>query len=256
LLGVTGGIAAYKAVLVLRELMGRGHEVKVVMTEAARHFVGPITFGALLGDAPVTDLWDARYSGEIHVELADWADAMVVVPATANTMARAVHGLADDALGATWLCFDGVRILAPAMHHRMWEQAATQRNVAQLLSDGVVLAGYPGTRAATWQRSGRAGRSGAGGGAGSRDSRPARQSAAAVRVRAAFCHGSAVASTARAACSRVAAPGAGMGTAPTQPRSRTAFSTASAWPGTFTLGHTCRTTPSRSISTVVRSMPM
>jgi len=141
LLGVTGGIAAYKAVLVLRELMGRGHEVKVVMTEAARHFVGPITFGALLGDAPVTDLWDARYSGEIHVELADWADAMVVVPATANTMARAVHGLADDALGATWLCFDGVRIMAPAMHHRMWEQAATRRNVAQLLSDGVVLAG-------------------------------------------------------------------------------------------------------------------
>lgn len=141
LLGVTGGIAAYKAVLVLRELMGRQHEVKVIMTDAARHFVGPITFGALLGDAPVTDLWDARFNGEIHVELADWGDVMAVVPATANTMARAVHGMADDALLATWLCFDGVRVMAPAMHHRMWDQAATQRNVAQLTADGVVLAG-------------------------------------------------------------------------------------------------------------------
>ncbi len=141
LLGVTGGIAAYKAVLVLRELMTRGHEVKVVLTEAAQHFVGPITFGALTGEAPVTDLWDARYNGEIHVELADWADAFVIVPATANTMARAVHGIADDALLATWLCFDRVRVVAPAMHHRMWDQPATQRNVAQLLADGVVLAG-------------------------------------------------------------------------------------------------------------------
>ncbi|MEN0063432.1 MAG: flavoprotein [Myxococcota bacterium] len=141
LLGVTGGIAAFKAVLVLRELMQRGHEVKVVLTEAAQHFVGPITFGALTGDAPVTNLWDARYNGEIHVELADWAEAMVIVPATANTMAKVVHGLADDALLATWLCFDQVRVMAPAMHHRMWAQASTQRNVAQLLADGVILAG-------------------------------------------------------------------------------------------------------------------
>lgn len=141
LLGVTGGIAAYKAVLVLRELMTRGHEVRVVMTEAAMHFVGPITFGALIGEAPVTDLWDARYDGEIHVELADWADAMAIVPATADMMAKAVHGLAGDALLATWLCFDGVRVVAPAMHHRMWDQPATQRNVAVLKQDGVVLAG-------------------------------------------------------------------------------------------------------------------
>lgn len=141
LLGVTGGIAAYKAVLACRELLGRGHEVKVVMTEAAQRFVGPITFGALMGEPPVTSLWDARHDGEVHVELAEWADVMVLAPATANTMARAVHGLADDALSATWLCFDGVRIVAPAMHHRMWDQAATQRNVAQLVADGVVIAG-------------------------------------------------------------------------------------------------------------------
>lgn len=141
LLGVSGGIAAYKAVLVLRELMGREHQVKVIMTEAAQHFVGPITFGALVGEAPITDLWDSRFDGEIHVELADWADAMLIVPATANTMARAVQGLADSALLATWLCFDGVRLVAPAMHHRMWDQAATQRNVAQLRADGVVIAG-------------------------------------------------------------------------------------------------------------------
>ncbi|MCA9610182.1 MAG: hypothetical protein KC619_31515, partial [Myxococcales bacterium] len=118
LVGVSGGIAAYKAALLVRELMRRGHEVRVVMTEAATRFVGPITFTGLTGRSPVVDLWDPRYDGEVHVELAVWADALVVAPATASLMARAVAGIAGDALTATLLCFDGPVVIAPAMHTR------------------------------------------------------------------------------------------------------------------------------------------
>ncbi|MCB9597526.1 MAG: bifunctional phosphopantothenoylcysteine decarboxylase/phosphopantothenate--cysteine ligase CoaBC [Sandaracinaceae bacterium] len=141
LVGVSGGIAAYKAALLVRELMRRGHEVRVVMTEAATRFVGPITFTGLTGAPPVVDLWDARYAGEVHVELAEWADAMVVAPATAHTMARAAGGIANDALTATLLCFDGPVVFAPAMHTRMWKHPATARNVAQLRADGAAFVG-------------------------------------------------------------------------------------------------------------------
>ena len=139
--GIGGGIAAYKVALLVRELGRRGHEVKVVMTQAAQRFVGPVTFTGLTGESPVTDLWDPRHDGEVHVQLAAWADAMVVAPATANLMARAAHGQADDALTATLLCFDGPVVMAPAMHTRMWTQPATQRNVATLQLDGVHLVG-------------------------------------------------------------------------------------------------------------------
>lgn len=141
LVGVTGGIAAYKSALLVRELMRRGHEVRVVMTQAATRFVGPITFTGLTGEAPVVDLWDPRYSGEVHVDLASWADVMVIAPATANAIARIVHGLADDALTAARLCFEGPLVVAPAMHARMWASRATQRNVEQLRSDGAVIVG-------------------------------------------------------------------------------------------------------------------
>ncbi len=141
IVGVGGGIAAYKAALLVRELGRRGHTVKVVMTRAAQRFVGPVTFTGLTGEAPVVDLWDPSYAGEVHVELAAWADGLVVAPATANLMARAAHGIADDALTATLLCFDGPRVFAPAMHHRMWDHPATARNVATLAADGVRLAG-------------------------------------------------------------------------------------------------------------------
>lgn len=141
LVGVGGGIAAYKAALLVRELGRRGHAVKVVMTDSAQRFVGPVTFSGLTGEAPVTDLWDPSYSGEVHVELAAWADAFVIAPATANLLARAAQGQADDALTATLLCFDGPTLFAPAMHHRMWDRPATQRNVATLQLDGAQLVG-------------------------------------------------------------------------------------------------------------------
>ena len=141
LVGISGGIAAYKGVLVVRELLRRQHKVRVVMTEAATRFVGPVTLTGLTGTPPVLNLWDPSYAGEIHVDLAAWANVAVVAPATANLMARAVQGLANDALTASLLCFDGRLVLAPAMHTRMWHHPATQRNVAQLRADGVQLVG-------------------------------------------------------------------------------------------------------------------
>lgn len=138
---VTGGIAAFKAVWVVRELGRRGHETRVVMSEAATRFVGPVTFTGITGHPPVVDLWDPSYAGEVHVELAAWADAMLVVPATANLLSRAASGQADDAVTTTLLCFDGPVVLAPAMHHRMWDHPATQRSVQRLEADGVRFAG-------------------------------------------------------------------------------------------------------------------
>ncbi|MDH4283165.1 MAG: bifunctional phosphopantothenoylcysteine decarboxylase/phosphopantothenate--cysteine ligase CoaBC, partial [Myxococcales bacterium] len=136
-----GGIAAFKAVELVRELMRRGAEVRVVMTEAATHFVGPITFAGLTGKPAVTDLWAADYAGEVHVELGEWADAVVVAPATMNLMARASHGQADDAVLATLACARGDLFFAPAMHHRMWSHPATQSNVRTLTDRGAMILG-------------------------------------------------------------------------------------------------------------------
>lgn len=141
MLCVSGGIAAYKAVYLARELLARGAEVRVAMTPAATRFVGPVTFTGLLGRPPAVDLWDPAYEGEIHVELARWAEAVVVAPATANTLARMAHGLAEDVVSATLLCFDGPVVVAPAMHHRMWAHPATSANVAALSGRGVRLVG-------------------------------------------------------------------------------------------------------------------
>ncbi|MGB5809374.1 MAG: flavoprotein, partial [Polyangiales bacterium] len=105
--GIGGGIAGFKAVQLVRELMRRGAEVRVVMTPAATRFVGPVTFTGLTGKPAVTDLWAADYAGEVHVELGEWADAIVVAPATMNLLARATAGLADDALLATLSCARG-----------------------------------------------------------------------------------------------------------------------------------------------------
>ncbi len=136
-----GGIAAFKAVELVRELMRRGAEVRVVMTEAATRFVGPITFAGLTGKPAVTDLWAADYAGEVHVELGEWADAVVVAPATMNLMARASHGQADDAVLATLACARGDLFFAPAMHHRMWSHPATQSNVRRLTDRGAMILG-------------------------------------------------------------------------------------------------------------------
>jgi len=139
--GLGGGIAAFKAVQLVRELMRRGAEVRVVMTEAATHFVGPITFAGLTGKPPVTDLWAEDYAGEVHVELGEWADAVVIAPATMNLMARAAAGLANDAVLATLACARGEVFFAPSMHHRMWSHPATQSNLRILSDRGAVVLG-------------------------------------------------------------------------------------------------------------------
>lgn len=140
-LGVSGGIAAFKAVLLARELLTRGAELRVILTANAARFVGPITFTGLTGRPAVLDLWDPSYAGEVHVELSAWADAMVIAPATANLLARAASGIADDALMATLSCMAAPVLFAPAMHHRMWQAPATQRAVQQLERDGARLVG-------------------------------------------------------------------------------------------------------------------
>ncbi len=141
LLGVSGGVAAYKAVLLARELTTRGADLRVAMTHTATRFVGPQTFAALVGTAPALDLTDASRGGELHIELARWAQALVVAPATANLLARLAHGLAEDPISATALAFDGPLFLAPAMHHRMWAHPATCANVATLAARGARLVG-------------------------------------------------------------------------------------------------------------------
>jgi phosphopantothenoylcysteine decarboxylase/phosphopantothenate--cysteine ligase len=141
LVGVGGGIAAFKAVELVRELLRRGARVKVAMTDSACRFIGPITFTGLTGEAAVTNLWDPNFAGEIHVSLADWAHAIVIAPATANLLARAAHGFADDVVLASLACADCPILFAPAMHERMWKKPATQRNLARVLSDGARTVG-------------------------------------------------------------------------------------------------------------------
>ncbi len=137
-LGVSGGIAAYKACEVLRRLREAGHEVTVVPTEAALQFVGAATWEALSGRPVATDVWSDVPSVP-HVRLGQEADLVLVVPATADLMARAVHGRADDLLAATLLTARCPVVLAPAMHTEMWEHAATRANVGTLRSRGVVV---------------------------------------------------------------------------------------------------------------------
>ncbi|HKP56373.1 MAG TPA: bifunctional phosphopantothenoylcysteine decarboxylase/phosphopantothenate--cysteine ligase CoaBC [Polyangiales bacterium] len=138
---IGGGIAAFKAVELVRELGRRGAKLRVAMTPSATRFVGPLTFTGLTGQKAVIDLWDAEYSGEIHVELADRAELIVVAPATANLLARAAAGLADDVVLATLACADSPVLMAPAMHERMWRRPSTQRNLATLQRDGVHFVG-------------------------------------------------------------------------------------------------------------------
>ena len=137
---VTGGIAAYKAPILARELVRRGAEVRVAMTHGAREFVGPLTFAGLLGKAPIIELTDAS-GGEAHVELASWADLLLVAPATANILAKMAHGLSDDIVSATLLCARGPVMVAPAMHTRMWDHLATQQNVETLRARDVLFVG-------------------------------------------------------------------------------------------------------------------
>jgi phosphopantothenoylcysteine decarboxylase/phosphopantothenate--cysteine ligase len=138
LLGVTGGIAAYKAVLITRLLKRSGAEVSVVLTDAAARFVGPDTFSALTDT--FTSLWD-RPGEVLHVRLAREADVAVVAPATANVLAKLAHGLADDLLTSTLLEATCPLVLAPAMHSGMWEHPATRTNAQVLRDRGVRFVG-------------------------------------------------------------------------------------------------------------------
>ena len=140
LLGVTGGVAAYKSALLARLLSEAGMDVTAVLTDSATRFVGPETFSALTGHPAYVSLWDRP--GEIlHVRLAHETDVAVVAPCTANTIAKLAQGLADDLLASTLLEYDGPLVLAPAMHPGMWGAVATQTNVATLSSRGVRFVG-------------------------------------------------------------------------------------------------------------------
>jgi phosphopantothenoylcysteine decarboxylase / phosphopantothenate---cysteine ligase len=144
-LGVTGGIAAYKAAELVRLLVKDGRAVDIVMTEAATHFVTPTTFQALSGRPVLTDLWKSGADNAMgHIDVSRGASAIVVAPASADFLAKLAHGLADDLLSTLCIARDCPLIVAPAMNVQMWTNAATQRNVAQLRADGVTILG-PGS---------------------------------------------------------------------------------------------------------------
>lgn len=129
---LTGSIAAYKAVELARLLGKAGARVLPVMTASATRFVGPLTLAGICGEAVATDMWDPSFAGEMHVRLADQADLVAIVPATADVLARLAHGRADDLVTALALVARGPVLIAPAMHPRMWEHPATRQNVAAL----------------------------------------------------------------------------------------------------------------------------
>ena len=141
-LGITGGIAAYKAAELTRLFVKNGISVQVVMTDAACHFITPITMQALSGRAVHTKMWDASIpNGMPHIELSREADAILVAPASADFMAKLVNGQADDLLSTLCLARDCQLVIAPAMNKQMWESPATQRNVTQLIKDSVIVLG-------------------------------------------------------------------------------------------------------------------
>ncbi|RPI13615.1 MAG: bifunctional phosphopantothenoylcysteine decarboxylase/phosphopantothenate--cysteine ligase CoaBC [Lysobacterales bacterium] len=142
LLGVTGGIAAYKSAELVRRLRERGAEVQVVMTDGARQFVTPLTFQALSGRTVRSDLWDEAAEAAMgHIELARWADRVVVAPASADFLARLAHGFAGDLLSTVCLATEAPIAVAPAMNRLMWANPATQANVAMLAGRGVTILG-------------------------------------------------------------------------------------------------------------------
>lgn len=149
LLGVTGGIAAYKVAELARLLIRNNVDVQVAMTDAATRFVTPATFQALTGKPVITDLWDASFANHMaHIELSRGVDAIVAAPASADFLAKLAHGIADDLLSTTCLARNCPLLVAPAMNVEMWDNPATQRNVATLRTDGVTVLGpAPGDQA-------------------------------------------------------------------------------------------------------------
>lgn len=141
-LGITGGIAAYKAAELVRLLVKANVDVQVVMTDAACQFITPVTMQALSGRPVFKDMWDASIpNGMPHIELSRTADAIVIAPASADFIAKLVHGRADDLLSTLCLARDCPLLVAPAMNKQMWENPATQRNIALLNTDGISMLG-------------------------------------------------------------------------------------------------------------------
>ncbi len=139
-MGITGGIAAYKTAMLCSRLVQSGATVRVVMTKTAERFIGAPTLAALTGHRVVTDMFDDDdYPLGPHISLAENADLLCVAPATANFLAKAAMGLADDLLSTLYLAFPGKVLFAPAMNSTMWEQPAVQRNIQRLREDGVVF---------------------------------------------------------------------------------------------------------------------
>lgn len=138
IVGVTGGIAAFKACSLVSSLRKKGHEVHVLMTEGAQKFVTPLTFQTLSGTRVITDMFSVDYEPEVHhISLAEKADIFVVAPATADFIAKAANGIADDMLTTTFLAAECPKLVVPAMNTHMLENPATQRNIARLREDGI-----------------------------------------------------------------------------------------------------------------------
>jgi phosphopantothenoylcysteine decarboxylase len=138
--GVTGGIAAYKTAALVSQLVQAGAGVTVVMTAAAEQFIGPATFAALTGRPVARQVFDnAQFPLGAHIELAERSELLLVAPASADFLAKAAQGHADDLISTLYLAFSGRVLVAPAMNTAMWEQPAVQRNVAQLRADGVQM---------------------------------------------------------------------------------------------------------------------
>ncbi|MCX7124877.1 MAG: bifunctional phosphopantothenoylcysteine decarboxylase/phosphopantothenate--cysteine ligase CoaBC, partial [Gammaproteobacteria bacterium] len=142
LLGVTGGIAAYKSVELVRQLRDEGHDVRVVMTQHAQAFVTPFCFQAISGNPVYAELMDESIgNGMRHIELARWAEIILIAPASANTIAKIAHGLADDLLTTLCLASNAKLCIVPAMNKQMWENKTLQENIKKITANNVILIG-------------------------------------------------------------------------------------------------------------------
>jgi phosphopantothenoylcysteine decarboxylase/phosphopantothenate--cysteine ligase len=139
--GVSGGVAAYKAATIVSQLVQKDAQVTVVMTDAALRFIGTATFGALTNRPVCSDMFDSTYPLGPHIDLARRTDLLCVAPATANFLGKAAHGMADDMLSTLYLSFTKPVLFAPAMNCEMWDKPSVRRNVNQIVQDGVTLIG-------------------------------------------------------------------------------------------------------------------
>ncbi len=141
LVGVSGGVAAYKTAALVSQLVQQQAHVTVVLTRSAERFVGRATFAALTGREVVADGFDPAFPLGAHITLAEKADLLCVAPASANVLGKLAHGIADDLLSTLYLSFSGTVLLAPAMNCDMWEKPSVQRNVSTLKGDGIQFVG-------------------------------------------------------------------------------------------------------------------